>query len=448
MPSKYIYVTHKATWSSDEEVTLINSWVRPINYDELQKIFPQYTKQQIKRKAVSLKLYTNTSPVHWSDDEVTMLVNACKPYGNYDELQKLFPNRSIIAIRRKMEALGLKSNLATAWTESQVAILIEVWPSCTDVKNITHLFDGKTERAICDKAKNLNLQKTNDALTKIKEAKRLRRKTRNDKDHLIKRQEITNIAMTMNSRQEFIKKFNKYYCYARNHGFLDEICEHMIVGDSFSYPQAFLFGCIKELFPEETILYNDRKTIHPRELDVYIPNLKIAFEYDGFNFHKNDDGAKDRLCESLGIKLYHIKEGCKAKPEPVIINALESFGYDCSRLNVQHLVEVAFSKKITKDHIIKCVSSVSTMKEFRRTYSNLYAWLYRRNLLDQYCSHLEQSPKEIQRNDVLDFIKTKIRKSEVIGTKYYRALSKKFRDDVELINAYNQLQGRFKMKML
>lgn len=388
----------------------------------------------------------------WSREETDILIKSWQPCGNYDELQKLFPQFSISKIKKRRREISLpkKPGKIVIWKQDEIDILCRVWSTCHKIEEIIHLFPGRDADAIGRKAYSLGLQKTD-------EVKRLKLE---EKANIFRQMNQTilgtkqsyerckHLASLCKSKQEFKKKHGSQYIFAQQNGFLDEICEHMIVGDSFSYPQAFLFGCIKELFPGETILYNDRKTIHPRELDVYIPNLKIAFEYDGFNFHKNDDGIKDRLCESLGIKLYHIKEGCKAKPEPVIINALQSFGYDCSQLNVQKLVEVAFSKKITKDHIIKCVSSVSTMKEFRRTYANLYTWLYRRNLLCQYCSHLEPSPKEIQRNDVLDFIKTKTKKSEVIGTKYYRALTQKFRDDVELINAYNQLQGRFKMRIL
>ena len=65
---------------------------------------------------------------------------------------------------------------------------------------------------------------------------------------------------------------------------------------------------------KNTILFGDRKIIHPLELDIYIPELKIAFEFNGLwwhnelykdnNYHLN----KTELCDSKGIQLINIWE--------------------------------------------------------------------------------------------------------------------------------------------
>jgi hypothetical protein len=59
--------------------------------------------------------------------------------------------------------------------------------------------------------------------------------------------------------------------------------------------------------------HTDRKTIFPRELDIYIPDLKLAFEYDGDYWHSlpniiENDKLKDNLCNQHNIKLVRIKE--------------------------------------------------------------------------------------------------------------------------------------------
>jgi hypothetical protein len=61
-------------------------------------------------------------------------------------------------------------------------------------------------------------------------------------------------------------------------------------------------------------IHNDRKIITPLELDVYIPDLKLAFEFNGLYWHNeiNKENKyhlnKTELCEQQGIQLIHIWE--------------------------------------------------------------------------------------------------------------------------------------------
>ena len=63
------------------------------------------------------------------------------------------------------------------------------------------------------------------------------------------------------------------------------------------------------------IIFNDRIILNPKELDIYIPELKIAFEYNGDYWHQ--EGIKKPIgyhqdktdrCIDKGIKLLHIWE--------------------------------------------------------------------------------------------------------------------------------------------
>lgn len=75
-----------------------------------------------------------------------------------------------------------------------------------------------------------------------------------------------------------------------------------------------LFNYIKTLTDKE-IIRNSRDIIPPLELDIYIPEMKLAFEFNGnywhsFNFSNKKDYHYNKtiLCEKLGIRLVHVWE--------------------------------------------------------------------------------------------------------------------------------------------
>jgi len=74
-----------------------------------------------------------------------------------------------------------------------------------------------------------------------------------------------------------------------------------------------LLNFIKENYKDE-IVENSKKIIKPYELDIYLPDLKLAFEFNGLYWHnelnkdKNYHKNKSDLCEEKGIQLIHIYE--------------------------------------------------------------------------------------------------------------------------------------------
>lgn len=81
---------------------------------------------------------------------------------------------------------------------------------------------------------------------------------------------------------------------------------------------------IKALLPKNTlIIRNDRQLIKPYELDILIPTLNLAFEFNGDYWHsdkmvrknrpqfksaKQFDDFKKQECEKQGIKLFFVRE--------------------------------------------------------------------------------------------------------------------------------------------
>ena len=83
--------------------------------------------------------------------------------------------------------------------------------------------------------------------------------------------------------------------------------------------------CAKELrvsFPEKAVAYYLNKSgfeiiesykpnfLNGKEIDVYIPKLKVGIEYDGERWHKSvaKDKSKDKICAENNIVLYRIRE--------------------------------------------------------------------------------------------------------------------------------------------
>lgn len=96
---------------------------------------------------------------------------------------------------------------------------------------------------------------------------------------------------------------------------------------SYSNEEKDLLKYIKTIY-NDTIIENDRIILNGKELDIYLPKLKLAFEYDGTyrhadsRFYNENDIIKDRiakdiwitdnnknnLCNELNINLIRIKE--------------------------------------------------------------------------------------------------------------------------------------------
>jgi len=92
------------------------------------------------------------------------------------------------------------------------------------------------------------------------------------------------------------------------------VCVNCFPPNSYSNSgkENIIFNLIKDYIIK--IIKNDRQILEGKELDIYLPDLKLAFEFNGLYWHseiykeKNYHLNKTKLCLSKGINLFHIWE--------------------------------------------------------------------------------------------------------------------------------------------
>lgn len=98
-----------------------------------------------------------------------------------------------------------------------------------------------------------------------------------------------------------------------------------------SKPEIEVQDFVKSLGFE--IITNNRKIIKPLELDIFIPSLKKAIEFNGDWWHYNEKNPnsrgeeyhqnKTKMCNSLGIDLLHIRESEWINNRKVVVNQIK-----------------------------------------------------------------------------------------------------------------------------
>ena len=130
---------------------------------------------------------------------------------------------------------------------------------------------------------------------------------------------------------------------------------------SMAERQVSLF--IKENY-DGRIIENDRKILNGKEIDVFLPDLNLGFEYDGLLFHSEHFGElnknyhlnKTELAKSKGIKLIHIFEDEWSHKNSIIKNKI---------------LYLLGKKKETYIHARKCDIRLIS-KDIKRDFLNAY----------------------------------------------------------------------------
>jgi len=107
------------------------------------------------------------------------------------------------------------------------------------------------------------------------------------------------------------------------------ICNPMNSHTNSGY-ECQLQNFIKENY-NGNISLNNRKLIYPYEIDVYLSDLKLAFEFNGLYWHcdkivdENYHLNKTLLCEKIGVNLIHIYEDDWIYKNEIIKNCILNY---------------------------------------------------------------------------------------------------------------------------
>jgi hypothetical protein len=312
------------------------------------------------------------------------------------------------------------------WTGSEIVLLKKIYKN-TKNSELSKIFN-RSESSIINKSNKLGLKKSKEHIGRnISNRNKL---VGTDWTY----ENILKSALKCKSRSEFQKKYSGGYNKALKLGVLDDITSHM-TSLSFSTPQLILYEIIKEIFKNNKVTYNNRKVISPYEIDVYVENYSIGFEYNGKNWHTNNinDTLKNKKSKEKNIILFHINENNRNYQKDIVsqiinyipeINKLIDF-----TIKKEELKNINFDKiydgLIDINQIKSVVSKYETLKQFRENENLLYQKLIRNKKLELLKNLKKERNKytinelvcEIEKHKyLLDFIKK--------SNKYYQYILK------------------------
>lgn len=130
--------------------------------------------------------------------------------------------------------------------------------------------------------------------------------------------ELTPIEVTKGYDQKVLwkcKKGHEWIASVASRTFYNSRCPQCVATTYSSKGEKELQNFIKKILPNDKIILNSRKLIHPFELDILIPDFNIAIEFNGLYWHSEKAGKdkkyhynKWKLCNDKGVQLITVWE--------------------------------------------------------------------------------------------------------------------------------------------
>ena len=201
-------------------------------------------------------------------------------------------------------------------------------------------------------------------------------------------------------------------------------CPYCALNITISRGEQEVYDYVKSILPENTtIIQSDRSILHPKELDIYIPDYNIAIEYNGAYWHKESE---------LRDKYYHYNKWKECNDNN--INLITVWDYQWNNDNAKTIIKNILQQKLTtmQDSIIDNIQVVKITKNQAKKFCNSYhlkgfsdgdyfngvknkdtgkliavgVWNHNDNILylEKYCSHtVRNNELKLLLDDILQF---------------------------------------------
>jgi len=144
---------------------------------------------------------------------------------------------------------------------------------------------------------------------------------------------------------------------------------------------------VKSIYNGE-VIENDRTTIAPKELDIYIPDKSFAIEYDGLYWHSEGGDcysdyhlAKTIMCNNKGIRLLHVYENEWRDKKEIVKSMIASALGVYKRKIFARKCEM---REVTDKEVVKKLFNENHLQGTVAKYSKVLG-LYDKNELVQAC---------------------------------------------------------------
>lgn len=154
---------------------------------------------------------------------------------------------------------------------------------------------------------------------------------------IFKNSSLTKLIKPLFTEEEYIKKQGKYerfnwLCLKCNNTFEDYLANGRIPLCTHCYPREISSSLLEKEIVEflkslniKNIIENDKSIINPYEIDIYLPNNRLAIEFNGLYWHSELNGkdknyhlSKTKKCLEKNVKLIHIFEDEWLKKQDIV----------------------------------------------------------------------------------------------------------------------------------